>query len=120
MKTNIKKHKIALLDDKHKIALIDEMIKDIKGWLDAYRRKKAGSTLTEGKVRRGGVKPKPKNQRPDVKPIPQKSKNLGGSIMDCGAPFGACTTCEHAEGYHLMCPIDLGKLCSYKKVEKPV
>lgn len=32
-------------------------------------------TLTEGKTRRGGVKPKPKNQRPDVKPIPQKPKN---------------------------------------------
>jgi len=29
--------------------------------------------LTEGKVRRGGVKPKPTNQRPDIKPTPQKS-----------------------------------------------
>lgn len=38
--------------------------------LDEYRK----STLTEGKMRRGGVKPKPKNQRPDVKPIPQKPK----------------------------------------------
>ena len=32
------------------------------------------SELTEGKVRRGGVKPRPKNQRPDVKPIPQKPR----------------------------------------------